>query len=185
MCHFITLDTGPTGPTGTAYNRSAYIVTFNDSTSAEGIPVTNNDRLPLDRLELDISNLVTLNSDEETLKFNVAGYYKITFIISGYAQQTDTEFDLTKDFISIGFRQVDTDNIFIGASEWVYYEKAVQITGQGIIAVNDITNTYELVNLAPQTLYLDTPDLGYISTGSYFANALVTMIVEYLGRQGA
>lgn len=57
--------------------------------------------------------------------------------------------------------------------------------GQGIIAVNDISNAYELVNLSPEIIYLDTPILGNISSGSYFTNSLITIIIEYLGRQGA
>ena len=177
--------TGPTGPTGTSYNRSAYIVTFNDGTSSEGIPVPTTERLPLDRLELDISDIVTLDSNEETIQFNVEGYYKITFTVSSYVKQLNTDFDPTNDFISLGFRLVGTDNIFIGASQWGYYEEATQIVGQGIIAVESIANAYELVNLSPQTIYLDSPRSDYISSGSYFTNSLITMVIEYLGRQGA
>ena len=61
----------------------------------------------------------------------------------------------------------------------------MQIVGQGIIAVENIANAYELVNLSPQTIYLDSPSLGDISSGSYFANSLITIVIEYLGRQGA
>lgn len=77
------------------------------------------------------------------------------------------------------------DAIFIGASKWIYYDEAEQIIGQGIIAVDNVANAYELVNLSPQIIYLDSPNLGYIGTGSYFANSIVTIIIEYLGRQGA
>lgn len=56
--------------------RSAYLVTFETGTSAEGIPVPEAARLPIDRSELDIGNLVTLDSNEETIKFNEIGYYK-------------------------------------------------------------------------------------------------------------
>ena len=115
----------------------------------------------------------------------MAGYYKITFTVSAYAQQVDTEFDPDNDFVSIGFRLQGKDEIFIGASEWTYYDEAVQIIGQGIIAINDISNAYELVNLSPQTIYLNTPDLKFIGSGSYFTNSLITIVIEYLGRQGA
>lgn len=136
-------------------------------------------------MELDISDIVTLDTAEETIQFNVEGYYKITFIVSAYAKQDGTKFDPTKDFVSIGFRLVDTENLFIGASQWTYYDEATQIVGQGIIAVEDIANAYELVNLSPNTIYLNTPNLGYISAASYFSNSLITIVIEYLGRQGA
>ena len=44
---------------------------------------------------------------------NVEGYYKITFVVSAYAESTTTEFDPTKDFVSLGFRLVNTDNVRI------------------------------------------------------------------------
>lgn len=80
---------------------------------------------------------------------------------------------------------IGTDNIFIGASQWTYYDEPSQLIGQGIIAVEDISNAYELVNLGPQTIYLNSPSLDDISSGSYFTNSLITIVIEYLGRQGA
>ena len=125
-----------------------------------------------------------MDTNEETIQFNVEGYYKITFTVSAYAQ-SDTEFDPTKDFVALGFRLVGTNNIYIGASEWTYYDEATQIVGQGIIAVENIANAYELVNVGPQTIYLNTPNLNDIGSGTYFVNSLITVVVEYLGRQGA
>lgn len=141
--------------------------------------------MPINRLELYISDIVTLDTNEEIIQFNVAGYYKITFTVSAYPQPNDTNFDPTKDFVALGFRLVGKDAIFIGDSEWIYYDEPTQIMGQGIIAVEDIANAYELVNLSPQTIFLNTPDLNYISSGSYFTNSLITIVIEYLGRQGA
>lgn len=57
---------------------------------------------------MDISDIVTLDTAEETIQFNVEGYYKIIFTVSAYAKQDGTEVDPTKDFVSIGFRLVDT-----------------------------------------------------------------------------
>ena len=174
-------DVGPTGPT---LYRDAYLVTFNDGTSAEGISVAAGERLPIDREELDISDIITLDTNEEVIQFNVAGYYKITFIVSAYATPNGEEFDPEKDFVSIGFRQVGTDNIFIGASQWSYYDEAKQIVGEGLIAVESIANAYELVNLGKTNIYLNTPNLKDILTGSYFTNPIVTILIEYKGRQG-
>lgn len=134
---------------------------------------------------MDISDIVTLDTNEEVIQFNVEGYYKIAITVLSYVKQENTDFDSTKDFVSSGFRLVDTENLFIGASEWIYYEEPKQIVAQGIIAVEDISNAYELVNLSPQTIYLHGPSLGDIGATSYFDNSLITIVIEYLGRQGA
>lgn len=134
---------------------------------------------------MDISDIVTLDTKEEVIQFNVEEYYKIAITVLAYVKQENNDFDSTKDFVSFGFRLVDIENLFIGASEWIYYEESKQIVAQGIIAVEDISNEYELVNLSPQTIYLHGPSLGDIGATSYFANSLITIVIEYLSRQGA
>ena len=178
-------EVGPTGPTGPSLMRSAYLVTFNGGQSAEGIPVNPDDRLPIDREELDISGLVTLDTDDEVIQFDVTGYYKITFTVSAHIISNELDFDPENDFIALGFRLVGTGNIFIGVSEWVYDDENIQLVAQGIIAVENVSNAYELVNLSKNTIYLNTPELKNIGAVSYFANSLVTIVIEYLGRQGA
>lgn len=178
-------DIGPTGPSGVNFSRAAYIVTFNDGTSVDGIKIESNERIPIDRMELDVSNLITLDSTNKTIKFNETGYYKITFTVSAYPAVNDIEFDPTKDIVSVGFRQINTDNAYIGVSQFVYNAEPVQLLGQGIIAVIDKEITYELANLGKYPIYLLTPDIANIATTSYFSNPLVTIVIEYLGRQGA
>lgn len=173
---------GPTGPAGPSKIKTSYIISYNDGTSQNGIPVNSLERIPLDRVELDVDNLVTINSDDETLMFNQVGYYKISFIISAMVKKTNGNFDVNKDFVSVGFRLVDTDNIYIGASKWIYNDEYDQITGQGILAVDNIKNIYEFVNIGPEIIYLWTPDLKNIKSNSYFTNALVNIVVEYLGK---
>ena len=173
--------TGPQGADGINAVRSAYLVTFNASTEENGISIEPNGRLPIDRKEI-ITNLITLN-DDETIKFNEAGHYKLTFIVSTYTQTNDIAFDQHKDFISIDFRQINTDNIYIGASKWIFNEKPTQIIAQGIIVVNDINNIYELSNLGKFKIFLNTPDIIDINTHSYFSNTLLTINIEYLDNQ--
>ena len=85
------------------------------------------------------------------------------------------------DFVSVGFRLVGTvDDIFIGDSQWIYDESFLKLVGQGIITVPSIANAYELVNLSKRSIYLNTPELKYINTKSYFSNSTVTIIAEYL-----
>lgn len=175
--------TGPTGPQGPTLMRSAYLVTFNDGTSTQGILIPANTRLPIKHSELDITNLITLNSNDNILKFNVAGYYRIEIIASAYSVKTDTQFDPNKDFISIAFRQIDTDNIYIGGSLWSKDNIANEIKIIGVISVPNPNNEYEIVNVGNQTICLNSPDLNNISSKSYFTNSLITINIEYLGRQ--
>ena len=123
-----------------------------------------------------------LNIDEETIKFNEIGYYKISFIVSSRVLETDPGFNPKNDFISIGFRLTNTDNIYVGGSKWVYNDEYITISSQGIISVENTDNIYELVNVGNQTIFLNTPDLNDIESNSYFTNALVNIVIEYLGK---
>lgn len=175
--------TGSTGPTGPVFSpRSAYLVTFNPGNSEDGIEIAAGGKLPIDRKEIDITNLITLNSSDNTLSFNTIGYYKIAFVVSAYVQATDIEFNPHRDFVALGFSRVNSDNIYIGASEWVYDETATQIIGQGIIAIDDTSNIYSLNNVSKYAIHLNTPDITDIGSDSYFTNSLVTITIEYLGR---
>ncbi len=177
--------TGPVGPAGTNIARSAYLATFNNGTVGNGLAVPAKGRLPIDREELDISDLITLDTTDETIQFNIEGYYKITFTVNAYVLHKNNVFDKTTDFVSLGFKKAGTDNIYIGTSQFITEEIPVQMVGQGIIAVTNTTDLYELVNLTDQNIYLDSPDLPNISSTSYFTNPLLTIVIEYLGRQGA
>lgn len=172
---------GPPGPAGVNIVRAAYMVTYNDDTSADGIAVESLGRLPIDRMELDPTNLITLDTNEETIKFNTAGHYKIEFKISAYPSVNGVNFDPTTDIVSVGFRQLDTDNVYVGTGEWVFNGEAVELSATGIIVVTDTNALYELVNLGPSTIYLNTPSIKDIKSKSYFSNSLVTLVITYLG----
>lgn len=176
---------GPIGPTGPTLFRSAYLVTFNADKSDAGVPVEPEARLPINRLELDVSNLLELDEKEGLIKFNVAGYYKIFFTVSAYPSVNDVEFDPTKDIVSVGFKETNTDNVYLGVGQWVYNAEPVELSACGIIAVVDTAVTYELSNLGKYKIFLQTPDLTNLSSKSYFSNSLVTLVIDYLGKQGA
>lgn len=169
---------GPPGKDGIAKIKSAYLVTFNASVSEDGVKVNSKELLPIDRVELDIDDIVTV-SENKIIKFNSIGYYKISFNIYGYVLPSVNP---NEDFFAIGFGLIDTDNIYIGGSKFVYEGDVTELYCQGIIAVNDTNNEYGLVNLSPKELYLNSPDLKYIKSDSYFTNSLVTMVIEYYGK---
>lgn len=174
---------GDKGDPGPSSIRSAYLVTYNDITSQDGIKIESENRLPIKRCELDLTNLITLNTNN-TINFNTAGYYKITIIISAYPKkENENTFDKTKDFVTLGLREINTDNIYIGASLWYENEIAKQVIAEGMLSVPDPKKEYEIINLGNQTIYLISPDLNNIKSKSYFTNSLLTIFIEYLGRQ--
>lgn len=176
---------GPPGKEGSQLLRSAYLVTFNDGTHPNGIEVNPDNNIPLERLELDVSNIILLDSTNNLIKFNVPGYYKITFIVNAYPEVHTADFDPTKDIVAIGFRETGTDHVYVGMSSFIYNGEAGLVTSTGVISVVDTAVTYELANIGNYPIYLDSPLLANIKSKSYFANPLVVLTIDYLGRQGS
>ena len=169
-------DVGPTGPVNNTI-RSAYLITFHNIDGEKNVPFLS--KIPIERKELDLTNLITLN--DNAIQFNVAGYYHISILVSAYIK--DYTGNPNTDFVTIGFRKKDTDEIYIGASVWENDGMAFQIKAEGMIAIVNPKDEYELTNLSNQTIYLYSPNLTDISSNSYFTNSLVTIFIEYLGRQ--
>ena len=174
---------GPTGPAGPEIRGAAYLVTYHLITyPKEGLEVDVKERIPISRIEIDTDRLITLNENEKTIKFNKTGFYKIKFIVNGYTVNVGSVFDPVKDFVTIGFRQTGTDNTYIGGSVFLKEPIATQLTSEGIITVVNTNNTYELVNLSKDKIFLNSPSIDDVSTNSYFTNPLAIIIIEYLGR---
>lgn len=174
-------DIGPTGPKGDVGPavKMAYLVTFNHEISPDGIEVASLEKIPIEKIELDPSNLITLENN--SIKFNMIGYYKITCITYAIPKLNDTPNPDT-DFISIGFKLNNTDNIYIGSSHWIYDDSSNQIITHGIISVENEENEYSLVNLNKNSIFINTPSLKNIASISYFSNSCLTIIIEYIGR---
>ena len=176
-------DPGPQGLPGPNSLRAAYIVTYNENTNPDGIEISVQRAIPYTRKELDLTNLITLDTINNTIKFNVAGYYKVNMIISAFIKPENNTIDKTSDFVTIGLREKNSDNVYIGASEWRENDIAKQIIIEGIIAIPDPSKLFEVVNLSKKEIYLHSPSLKNISSKSYFTNSLVSINIEYLGRQ--
>lgn len=176
-------DIGPTGPTGPEKISSAYLVTFNSGYSSTGYELVKGGRVPLTRAEINMDQICDLNTNDSTLQFSKTGYYKITFIANATVTEESEEFNPLRDLIGLGFKLVGTDNIYVGDSQWIFFdEPSVKLVGQGIISVENIANAYEIVNISNRTIYLSTPDIKSLDTNSYFANTLISVTIEYLGR---
>ncbi len=174
---------GPTGPAGPELIGAAYIVSYNLITYPnDGTLVEVNSRIPLSRIEIDTNKIVSLNTNENTIQFNIPGFYKITFIVNAYVKDIGSVFDPTKDFVTVGFRKIGTDNTYIGGSVFLNTSIATPIIAEGIITVVSANETYELVNLSKENIYLNAPSIDDVSSTSYFTNSLTTIIIENLGR---
>lgn len=57
--------------------RAAYIITYNEDTVPDGMEISVQRAIPYTRKELDLTNLITLDTVNNTIKFNIAGYYKV------------------------------------------------------------------------------------------------------------
>lgn len=158
---------------------SSYIVSFNFDYPSDGKEINIKNRLPLERKELDTDNIIILDSNNNTIKFNKIGHYKINITVNARIPITN---DIKNDFITLAFRKIDTDNIYIAGSLLYKNDDIKQINLQGIIAISDINELYELINLSNKSIYLNTPDILNIDSNSYFTNNSITMIIEYLGR---
>lgn len=187
---------GPTGPTGekgdrgekgddlTLKMRSAYLVTYLENQTDEGQRVESEARLPLTRVEMDPNKYITLNEADNTFTFNVAGWYRVTMVVSAYTNYADDQaFNQDTDFVAVGLCEVGTDNIYVGASQWIYDEFPIPMLAQGIISVPVPNKTYELKNTTKREIYLSTPKLEHTATKSYFTTLPLSIVVEYLGRE--
>lgn len=162
---------------------AAYIVTFNDNFLDDGYEVFEGERLPLTRKELDTNNIIELNANNNTIKFNKDGYYKISFNAYVRVPYFNGTYDPKIDFATLAFKKIGTDNIYIGASNLYRNEETSQIHAEGILAVDNTDDLYELSNLSKRTIYLNTPNIGDINSNSYFTNSPITIIIEYLGKK--
>ena len=54
---------GPIGPSGPLSIKRAYLVTYNDGTITEGVNISSGKRIPINRVEIDTDNIITLNKN--------------------------------------------------------------------------------------------------------------------------
>ena len=171
---------GPIGPTGPEEIGVVYLVALNDKPPFEGYTVTSWHRLPILRKEVDNTGICTLHSDY-SLTFSKAGVYRIDFVVTSNPTSTST-FNPDQNVVSVGFKNVMSKVIYAGGSSWYQNEKNVRIVGQGMFVVSDTVKDYfELINTGNSDLILNAPNIDQIDSESYFAEPLVTILIQYLG----
>ncbi len=179
-------DTGPqgekgdTGPAGTLDIPSAYIISYNDDPTqfpVSGEEIVSNGRLPLMRLELHSGSIITLDSTDNTIQFNKTGIYYIIFTTNAYVKRTQTEFDPKTDFVSVAFREVDSEKILVASNSWSYDECATNMTGSGVFVVDNVSTPYELINIQKKSIFINGCDVDQTTSKSYFGVPMVTITI--------
>ena len=173
---------GDKGDDGLSYLKEAYLVTLNDTTLSVpdfGYKVASKERLPIRKIQASTSNIIQLNANEDTIQFNEIGTYEILFNFNGYMDLNGSQFDMNTDFLSVGFRPVDADEVNIGVNDWSFNAVPHNVTGMGIIEVQDLVTPYELVNLhKSKDLYLLGAKKENTLTSSYFTSPMVTILIK-------
>lgn len=129
------------------------------------------------RFELDNGTMLELNTDENTIKFNKTGIFKVAFFAIAYVKASDNGFDPSSDFVEIAFREVGTDNIFAATNTWTPNECASNVFGQGMFVINDISKKYKLVNVQRKSIYLNGSNIGQTISHSYFSAPMVSLTI--------
>ncbi len=182
-------EAGPQGPrgergaTGPYQIKSAFIASYNDNPvtfPVNGMEIQSGGRLPLMRKETDYGEIITLNSNENTITFNATGVYTIYFSTNAYIQPSASAFDARNDFVSVGFREVGNEMILAAANSWSDSLIARNMFGQGVFVVKDATQPYELINLNSRPIFINGCDITKTITESYFASAMVSVVIVKL-----
>ncbi len=178
-------DTGPRGPKGDTGPQEigvASIVTFAPMTGDNQYTIVPSERIPLERVSMDNTSLCVLDSNLRTIRFTKAGIFKIQFFIHTYNDKNDDSFDENSDFSSVIFRKIMDGSVYAGGSVWNFKEPSVPIFGQGMfIVVNENVEEFEFVNIGKKNIILKTPSIDNLTTESYYANPVVSILIEYLG----
>lgn len=175
---------GDKGDRGDGETRGVYLVTLRNPNFViynGGFEVPSRGRLPiLEEHEFSVESPVELDKTNSTIRFNETGVYEVGFTFNGHTKIAQDEFDLNADFVAVGFRQVDSDNVLVGVNDWSFNEVPHNMSGHGLVRVDDATKSYELVNLHVRPLFLLAGRKEQTMTSSYMITPMVTMVIKQL-----
>ncbi len=84
---------------------------------------------------------------------------------------------------SVGLKKMFERIIYAGDAVYANPgDKNIKLVGQGLFVIKEpIKEEMELVNLCNHDIVLNSPSIDYLSTESYFANPVISMVIQYLG----
>ena len=169
---------GPQGVPGPLEIPSAFFMTANDDLDAYGITVESNGRIPIDTKIYDMNSDFILNQDN-TITFKESGVYRIEFMVEAYSAGSAI-YPGQYEVIGVGLRKVGETTIYVGGCTWDYQEPVVRINAHGIVTTALSNDVFELINTAQDTIHLVSPSSNNLTTKSFFANPILTMVIEKL-----
>ena len=169
---------GPKGDTGPLQIPAAFFMTANDDLDAYGITVASNTRIPIDTKIFDMNNDFTLNEDN-TITFKEGGVYRIDIMVQAYSASAAI-YPGQYEVVGIGLRKVNEPTIYVGGCTWDYQEPVLRINAHGIVTTVLNNDTFELINTAQDTIHLVSPSVNNLIAKSFFANPIVTIVIEKL-----
>ena len=153
-------------------------MTANDNLDNFGITVDSNMRIPIDTKIYDMNQNFTL-TDDNTIIFKESGVYRIDIMIEAY-MSTSVIYPGQNEVIGFGFKKVGEPTVYVGGTTWDFQEPVVRINAHGIVTTVLENDEFELVNTAQDTIHLLSPGANNLTTNSFFANPIVTIIIEKL-----
>ena len=173
-------DRGEQGPAGPLSIPCAFVLSYNDDPNTfpvAGMEIASNTRLPLNRMEAHHDDIITLDSDQNTIQFKQTGLYYVSFVTNAYIKKANADFNPQVDFVAVSFRENGSDRIIASANTWSNEEVAHNISGQGLLVVNDTTSLYELVNTQKRSIYINGADVTQTVSNSYFTVPMVSVVI--------
>ena len=171
---------GDKGEAGYSLFSTAFITTLRSPDFVipnGGFNVPSQGRVPLGEIQESAGEeIVRIDKDQNTIKILNEGKYKVNFILNAYTQISGEQFDLNADFVAVGFRKVDSDEVIAGANDWSSYEVPHNISGQGIFSA-ETGDEFELVNLHVRPMYIMGGRKEQTFTSSYMITPVMTMII--------
>lgn len=81
-------------------------------------------------MELDYGSFLNLDTQNNTITIKETGVYYVTFATNAYVKKSSADFNAKTDFVAIGLRLVDTDDILAATNTWSFNESATNTLGK-------------------------------------------------------
>lgn len=173
-------DKGEVGPAGPELIKTALILSYNSEPNTfppAGLKIASAERVPFNRVETNLGNIVDLKPDN-SITFSETGVYTINFVVNAYNKLQADQFNPATDFVCIGFRECESEKVFAAVNGWTASDIATGLNGQGVFVIDDVSKSYELVNLNKNDVYVNGIDIQKTITNSYFASVIASMVIQ-------
>ncbi len=170
---------GPKGDPGTLDIPVAFFLTTSKDLQNNPLVLQPQDNLPLKLMTIDTDSNYYLNTTNNTIIFYNAGLYKIEFSAS---VRTNSQGSGKNDsnVISLGFKKVGEEPVYIGTSTWGNPTTPTLVTGHGILDFKSSKMWCQITNLSKVPIVLESPSVNSLNTNYSLVSPVVTLLIERL-----